>query len=137
MKRVLVCVLVACGPPPRPAPIENVPPADPTRERACASDRLTGVILVGDRDNEPAIGATIVGTSAKNTGERVVISDEHGKFELDRLDTAHDKLTLYYENRMFQGAMPDRCGAVTIEIDILPKLADPDSPQPMRFKYGR
>jgi hypothetical protein len=133
---LFACVLVACSAPSRPPPIENIAPADPTREKACDTGKLAGVVLVGDAHNQPAIGATIVATFGSDGGELVTITDENGKFVFDKLE-AHDKLVLYYLERTFQTPLPKRCEPepVTLEIEITRR--DPGgAAQPIRIIYG-
>jgi len=134
MKRLLACALVACGSPQRPPTIENIAPVDPTPEKACESGKLAGTIVTSDRDNEPAIGATVVATRPNHDTELVVITDEHGKFALEKI-AGHDTLVVYYEDRTFQVPIPKRCDPVTLEIDILTKRDPKGAAQPIRVKY--
>ena len=130
----LAAFLVACGPPPAPAPIENIAPIK-APPQACAGGRLSGTVIVTDRDREPAIGATLVATFGSDDNEQVTITDEHGKFTLTKLE-AHRNLVLYFEDRSFFAPLPRGCEPVIFEIAITTQLADPGSAQPMRVRYA-
>jgi hypothetical protein len=106
-------VLVACGSPARPPPLGNQATGAAARP-ACAPG-LRGTVVDGLR--QPVIGATVVasGPAHGDADFPTVITDEQGRFAFARLD-AQDRLTLYYNDASYDGALPRSCDAVVIAI---------------------
>lgn len=118
MRVVILVMLLGCGGPARPpAPVENKSaPAPAPVEVPAKKDALTSFktntrpqaatngqgSVAGTLTNtvgEPLIGATVVFEGDKLVGERVQISDEHGKFTLDAFPPGHYRVTVYYNDQ--------------------------------------
>lgn len=80
---------------PASAVLEAPPPPPPPPPQPSA---IYGTV-VDARDGEPMPGATVVAVSPALAGERVVISDEQGAYELTALPEGTYALTIYYAER--------------------------------------
>jgi Carboxypeptidase regulatory-like domain len=72
-------------------------------ERASATPTPAGEVLgrITDWHDEPAVGCTVVAVSPNLAGEQVVITDEHGDYDITKLPPGYYSLTMYYNDNTF------------------------------------
>jgi hypothetical protein len=72
-------------------------------EQAAAATKPKGVVLgrVTDSHDESAVGCTVVAVSPSLVGEQVVITDEHGDYEITGLPPGYYSLTMYYNDNTY------------------------------------
>jgi hypothetical protein len=72
-------------------------------EQAAALPTKQAVLgrVTGWHDHEPAIAATVVATGPNLEGERVVITDEHGDYQIIGLPPGYYTITIYYLDNTF------------------------------------
>jgi hypothetical protein len=71
-------------------------------ERAAARPTKQAVLgRITDGHGEPAVAATVVATSPNLEGERVVLTDEHGDYEVFALPPGFYTITIYYLDNTF------------------------------------
>jgi Carboxypeptidase regulatory-like domain len=72
-------------------------------EQATAPPTPAGEVRgrITDWHDEPAVGCTVVAVSPNLVGEQVVITDEHGDYDITKLPPGYYELTMYYDDHMF------------------------------------
>jgi Carboxypeptidase regulatory-like domain len=72
-------------------------------EQATATPTPAGEVLgrITDWHDEPAVGCTVVAMSPNLVGEQVVITDEHGDYDITKLPPGYYSLTMYYNDNTF------------------------------------
>jgi len=110
-------MLLACGSPQRPPPeITNHEASAAPAPRACAQG-ISGKVI--QRGNGPVVGATLVAgrrdASPRDDDMQVTISEQEGRFTLSKLDS-FDRLTVFYDDTTYEGALPRECEEVLVMI---------------------
>jgi hypothetical protein len=111
--------MAACGnrsaPPTKPL-VENRAPVAPAVEDPACVARLSGKVI-DEPTGEPLVNVAIAaGTRLKPSGAWA-ITDDDGKFTLEKL-AAYDLLTVSYgHDWTAEGALPRRCDPITVAID--------------------